>query len=103
METTKETCWEVEVHCIVGQIALMGRRSDAVKAEAHFERALAVARQQQAKSWELRVAMSLARLWRDQGKPQQARELLAPVYGWFTEGFNTLDLKEAKALLEELV
>jgi predicted ATPase len=64
--------------------------------------ALAVARQQQAKSWELRASMSLARLWRDQGKPQQARELLAPVYGWFTEGFNTLDLKEAKALLEEL-
>ena len=58
--------------------------------------------QQQAKSWELRAAMSLARLWRDQGKVQQARELLAPVYGWFTEGFDTLDLKEAKALLEEL-
>jgi predicted ATPase len=64
--------------------------------------ALAVARQQQAKSWELRAAMSLAHLWRDQGKPQQARELLAPVYGWFTEGFDTRDLKEAKALLEEL-
>ena len=61
-----------------------------------------VARQQQAKSWELRAAMSLARLWRDQGKVQQARELLAPVYGWFTEGFDTRDLKEAKALLEEL-
>ena len=58
--------------------------------------------QQQAKSWELRAAMSLARLWRDQGKVQQARELLAPVYGWFTEGFDTRDLKEAKALLEEL-
>ena len=58
--------------------------------------------QQQAKSWELRAAMSMARLWRDQGKPQQARELLAPVYGWFTEGFDTLDLKEAKALLDEL-
>ena len=58
--------------------------------------------QQQAKSWELRAAMSMARLWRDQGKRQQARELLAPVYGWFTEGFDTLDLKEAKALLEEL-
>ena len=57
---------------------------------------------QQAKSWELRAAMSLARLWRDQGKPQQARELLAPVYGWFSEGFDTLDLKEAKALLEKL-
>jgi len=56
-------------------------------------RALSVARQQQAKSWELRAATSLARLWRDQGKPQQARELLAPVYGWFTEGFDTLDLK----------
>ena len=58
--------------------------------------------QQQAKSWELRAAMSMARLWRDQGKPQQARELLAPVYGWFTEGFDTLDLKEAKALLDSL-
>ena len=61
-----------------------------------------VARQQQAKSWELRAAMSLARLWRSQGKVQQARELLAPVYGWFTEGFETRDLKEAKALLKEL-
>ena len=70
------------------------------KAEAYFEQALSVAREQQAKSWELRAAMSLARLWRDQGKPQQARELLAPVYGWFTEGFDTRDLKEAKALLE---
>jgi predicted ATPase len=61
-----------------------------------------VARQQQGKSWELRAAMSMARLWRNQGRPQQARELLAPVYGWFTEGFDTRDLKEAKALLEEL-
>ena len=64
--------------------------------------AVAAARQQQAKSWELRAAMSMARLRRDQGKVQQARELLAPVYGWFTEGFDTRDLKEAKALLEEL-
>ena len=77
-------------------------QSRIAKAEAYFERALAVARQQQAKSWELRAAMSLARLWRDQGKAQQARELLAPVYGWFTEGFDTLDLKSAKALLGEL-
>ena len=61
-----------------------------------------VAREQQAKSWELRAAMSMARLWRDQGKRYEARELLAPVYGWFTEGFDTLDLKEAKALLDEL-
>jgi predicted ATPase len=65
------------------------------KAPEHFERALSVARQQQAKSWELRAAMSLARLWRDQGKVSEARELLAPVYGWFTEGFDTRDLKEA--------
>jgi predicted ATPase len=62
----------------------------------YFERALAVARKQQAKSWELRAAMSMARLRHDQRKPQQARELLAPVYGWFTEGFDTLDLKEAR-------
>ena len=68
----------------------------------YFERALQVARKQQAKSWELRAAMSMARLWRDQGKRDEARELLAPVYGWFTEGFDTLDLKEAKALLDEL-
>jgi predicted ATPase len=78
------------------------QESDAPKSEACFERALAIARGQQAKSWELRAATSLARLWRDQGKVQQARELLAPVYGWFTEGFDTRDLKEAKALLEEL-
>ena len=102
METTKETWWEAEVNRIAGEIVLIDPQSDSAKAEAHFERALAVARQQQAKSWELRAAMSLARLWRDQGKVQQARELLAPVYGWFTEGFDTRDLKEAKALLEEL-
>ena len=102
METTKETWCEAEVNRMAGEIALKSPEPDAAKAEAYFERALAVARQQQAKSWELRAAMSMARLWRDQGKPQQARELLAPVYGWFTEGFDTLDLKEAKALLEEL-
>jgi predicted ATPase len=75
---------------------------DEKKGEAHFAQALAVARQQQAKSWELRAAMSMARLWRDQGRRIEARDLLAPVYGWFTEGFDTLDLKEAKALLDEL-
>jgi predicted ATPase len=69
---------------------------------AYFERALAVARQQQAKSWELRAAMSMARLWRDQGKRQQAHDLLAPVYSWFTEGFDTRDLKKAKELLEQI-
>jgi len=72
------------------------------KAEACFERALAVARKQQAKSWELRAAMSMARIWRDQGRRQQARDLLAPLYAWFTEGFDTRDLKEAKVLLDEL-
>jgi predicted ATPase len=102
MEATGERWWEPEVNRVSGEIALKSPEPDAAKAEAYFDHALAVARQQQAKSWELRASMSLARLWRDQGKVQQARELLAPVYGWFTEGFDTLDLKEAKGLLEEL-
>ena len=102
IETTKERWFEAEVSRIAGEIALKSPEPDAAKAEAYFERALAVARQQQAKSWELRAAMSMARLWRDQGKRDEARDLLAPVYGWFTEGFDTLDLKEAKALLDEL-
>ena len=102
IQTNKERWCEPEVNRIAGEIALMSPQAGGAKAEDYFERALAVARQQQAKSWELRTAMSMARLWRDQGKPQQARELLAPVYGWFTEGFDTLDLKEAKALLGEL-
>ena len=72
------------------------------KVQTYFERALAIARAQQAKSWELRAAMSMARLWRDQGKQNEARELLAPVYGWFTEGFDTPDLKNAKVLLDAL-
>jgi predicted ATPase len=87
---------------VVGEIALMSPEPDATKAQAYFERALAVARQQQAKSWELRAATSMASLWRDQGKRQQAHDLLAPIHGWFTEGFDTLDLREAKALLEQL-
>jgi predicted ATPase len=102
IESTKERWVEAELNRIAGEVALTSPQHDSAKAQVYFERALAVARQQQAKSWELRAAMSLARLWRDQGKVQQARELLAPVYGWFTEGFDTLDLKEAKALLEEL-
>jgi predicted ATPase len=87
---------------IAGEVVLMLPKPDLEKAEAYFVRALAISREQHAKSWELRAAMSMARLWRDLGKPQQARELLAPVYGWFTEGFDTLDLKEAKALLGKL-
>ena len=102
VETTKERWWEAEIHRIAGEIALKSPAPDAAKAEAYFERALAVARAQQAKSWELRAAMSMARLKRDQGKRDAARDLLAPVYGWFTEGFDTLDLKEAKTLLDEL-
>jgi predicted ATPase len=102
IEATGERWFEAEVNRIAGEIALKSPDMGGAKAQAHLDRALAVARQQQAKSWELRAAMSLARLWRDQGKVQQARELLAPVYGWFTEGFDTRDLKEAKALLEEL-
>jgi predicted ATPase/class 3 adenylate cyclase len=98
--TTKERWWEADVYNTAGEIAQ--REQDAARAQAYFERALSIAREKQTKSFELRAAMSLARLWRDQGKPQQARELLAPVYGWFTEGFDTLDLKEAKALLEQL-
>jgi len=102
VETTNERWWEAEVNRTVGEIALKTPKADTAKAEAYFERALAMARQQQAKSFELRAAMSMARLWRDQGKRQKARDLLAPVYGWFTEGFDTLDLKEAKLLLDQL-
>jgi predicted ATPase len=102
IETTKETWCEAEVDRVAGEISLMVPQHDEAKAQDYFDRALAVARQQQAKSLELCAAMSMARLWRDQGKRDEARELLAPVYGWFTEGFDTLDLKEAKALLDGL-
>ncbi len=101
MKNTKETWCEAEVHRTAGEIALMSSEPNAAKAQAQFERALAIAREQRAKSWELRAAMSLARLWRDQGKRRQAHDLLAPIYGWFTEGFDTADLKAAKALLDE--
>ncbi|MBV8921456.1 adenylate/guanylate cyclase domain-containing protein [Bradyrhizobium sp.] len=102
VETTKDRWCEADVHRIAGDIALRAREPDAAKAEAHFERALAIARAQQAKSWELRASMSMARLWRDQGKRDEARNLLASAYGWFTEGFDTLDLKQAEVLLDEL-
>jgi predicted ATPase len=87
--TTKERWPEAETNRFGGEIALKSPEPDATKAEAYFERALSIARQQQAKSWELRAAMSMARFWRDRGKRDEARELLAPVYGWFTEGFDT--------------
>jgi predicted ATPase len=102
IDTTKERWFEAEVNRIAGEIALKSPEPEMAKAQAYFNHALAVAHDQQAKSWELRAAMSMARLWRDQGKRDEARELLAPVYGWFTEGLDTRDLKEARALLEEL-
>ena len=102
METTKERWCEADIHRLAGDIVLMSPKPDPAKAEAYFERSLEIALARQAKFWELRTAMSMARLWRDQGKRQRAHDLLAPIYGWFTEGFDTLDLKEAKALLDQL-
>jgi tetratricopeptide (TPR) repeat protein len=100
VHTAKEKWYEAEIHRVAGEIAL--KSQDAGKAEVYFERALAVARQQQAKSWELRAAMSMARLLNVQDRQQTAREVLAPIYNWFTEGFETRDLREAKILLGEL-
>jgi class 3 adenylate cyclase/predicted ATPase len=100
--TTGERVMEPELHRLLGEDVRLHVPEDWHAAEMCFRRALDVAREQQAKFWELRAAMSMARLWRDQGKRHQARDLLAPVYGWFTEGFDTLDLKEAKALLSDL-
>jgi class 3 adenylate cyclase/predicted ATPase len=101
-EKAKERWHEADIYRMAGEIVLMSPESDAAKAEAYFERALAVARQQQAKSWELRAATSYARLMRDLGQVKEAYDLLAPIYGWFTEGFDTRDLKEAKVLLDTL-
>jgi predicted ATPase len=91
-----------EAYRLQGELLLWQAVPDAVRAEALFHQALTLARRQQAKSWELRAAMSLSRLWQQQGKWEEARTLLAPIYGWFTEGFDTADLQEAKALLEAL-
>ena len=102
VETTKEKWCEADIHRTAGEIALMSPEPDAAKAEAHFERAIALARAQQAKSWELRAATSLARLWQSQGRRSEAHDRLAPIYSWFTEGFDTPDLREARAMLEKL-
>jgi predicted ATPase len=99
---TGEHWTDAFLHRIRAEILLKHDPANTAPAEEAFLTAIAIAQRQKARSFELRVAMSMARLWRDQGKTQQARELLAPVYGWFTEGFDTLDLKEAKALLDEL-
>jgi predicted ATPase len=102
VEQHEERWWEAEVHRLQGVLLLQQPGTPQAEAEACFRQALDVARRQEAKSLELRAAMSLARLWQQQGKRAEAYELLAPIYGWFTEGFDTADLQEAKALLEEL-
>ena len=97
-----DAVWQPEVHRLMGDLLLRRNPSTADQAETSYRRAIELARSQEAKSWELRAATSLARLWRDQGKPSAAYALLAPVYGWFTEGFDTADLKDARALLDQL-
>ena len=97
-----ERYWEAELYRVRGELLLAYSTAQHAEAETSFRQALDMARHQQAKSLELRAAMSLSRLWQQQGKRVEARELLAPIYGWFTEGFDTADLQEAKALLAEL-
>ena len=94
--------WEAELYRLKGACLLQQHSDNQAEAETCFHHAIAIAQNQQAKSFELRAATSLARLWQQQGKRQDAHDLLAPVYHWFTEGFDTADLKEAKALLDEL-
>jgi tetratricopeptide (TPR) repeat protein len=100
IEETNERIWEAELYRLRGELHLM--QGDDNEAEASFEKAIEVARRQSAKSWELRAATSLARLWQKQGKSDEAQKLLAPIYDWFSEGFDTPDLREARALLEEI-
>jgi predicted ATPase len=101
VERTGERWFEAELHRHKGQLLLQQGHAEA--AEDLHRKALGIAAEQEAKLWELRAAVSLARLWRDQGRRAQARGLLTPVYGWFTEGFDMPDLKDAKALLDELI
>lgn len=101
MEKNDDRNTEAELYRVRGELLLQGGAS-AAEAEACFRRAIEIAKRQEAKSWELRAAMRLARLWQRQGKIAEARRALAEIYGWFTEGFDTADLKEAKALLNEL-
>ncbi len=100
--TTGAHAYESELHRLQGELLLRQTMPEAQKAAVCFHQALTVARGQQAKSLELRAALSLARLWQQQGQRAEAHALLAPIYGWFTEGFDTADLQEAKALLDEL-
>jgi predicted ATPase len=102
VKTTAERRWAAELSRLKGELLLGKSPDNQAAANSCFQQALAIARRQQAKSWELRAAVSLARLWQQQGKQAEAHELLAPLYGWFTEGFDTADLQEAKVLLDEL-
>jgi predicted ATPase/DNA-binding winged helix-turn-helix (wHTH) protein len=102
VQATGECWWEAELHRLAGELVLRQVSPDAQRAEVAFHQALAITRRQQARALELRAAMSLSRLWQQQGKRTAARELLAPIYSWFTEGFDTADLQEAKILLQEL-
>jgi len=102
VEKTGERYYEAELYRLKGELLLAHPTGNHLEAESCFHRSLDIARRQQAKSLELRAAASLSRLWQQQGKRQEAHDLLAPVYAWFTEGFDTADLQEAKALLEEL-
>jgi predicted ATPase len=105
VESTRERCYEAELHRLKGELLLKaagGGQQPVLTAEACFHQALDIARCQQAKSLELRATVSLSRLWRHQDKRAEAHEVLTPIYGWFTEGFDTADLQEARALLEEL-
>jgi len=102
VDKTGERWYEAELHRLKGEFLLQQSSDNHAEAESCFHYALEVARTQQAKSFELRTATSLARLWQQQGKRQEAHDLLAPVYNWFTEGFDTADLQDAKALLDEL-
>ena len=102
VDSTQERCWQAELDRIKGELLLAQSAENHARAEACFLRAVDVARVQEARSWELRAGIDLARLWRSQGKRSEARELLAPTYAWFSEGLDTADLRDANALLESL-
>jgi len=102
MDKTSRRSWESELYRIKGELMLSDVNPAPKEAEACFRHAVDTARKQDSKSFELRAVMSLNRLWQQQGKKKEARQILSELYGWFTEGFDTADLKEAKALLEEL-
>jgi predicted ATPase len=102
MTKTGEKFWHAELHRIKGQLLLESSGDNHVEAESNFHKAIEISRTQNTRGWELRAATNLARLWLDQNKAAEARQLLAPIYNWFTEGFEATDLREAKALLDRL-